>query len=111
MTQRVVDALRKFTGLARQSIRIERKRHLYWSVYEPRNFGDWIGPYLFQKLTGRTPVFRHPSDRAMTTVYVTVGSIARRIKENSIVWGSGVMSRQDTFSRPRNTLAVRGPYT
>ena len=86
-------------------------RRLYWSFYEPRNFGDWIGPYLFYKITGKQPFFQKPS-KGIPTI-LTAGSIMRWIKapNSAVVWGSGIISREDEFERPKEILAVRGPLT
>lgn len=95
-----------------RALRRHGGRDLYWSVYEPRNFGDWIGPYLFEKITGMAPRLAYPNTRSLTTVYVAVGSIMRRVQgENAIVWGSGIISREDSFLPPAKTCAVRGPLT
>lgn len=89
------------------------QKNVFWSLYEPRNFGDWIGPYLYERLTGTLPVFCPPSPRWPCKVYSLAGSIMRKIvrEEVSIVWGSGIISKQDVFSKPYRICAVRGPYT
>ena len=102
--------------LARKTIQklgLLNHRNVYWSWYEPRNFGDWIGPYLFQALTGKVPVFCDSSPNSPCTVYTSAGSIMRKINNNdtSIVWGSGIISLNDVFARPKRICAVRGPHT
>jgi hypothetical protein len=84
---------------------------VFWSKYVPRNFGDWITPYLYFHMVGEIPIFQGPS-RHFTTVF-GAGSIVRRIKvaNSAIVWGSGAISRQDEFAAPRSICAVRGPLT
>ncbi|WP_411642323.1 polysaccharide pyruvyl transferase family protein [Loktanella agnita] len=86
---------------------------MFWSWYIPRNFGDWIGPYLFEKITGKRPVYHDVSSRTQGGCYFTAGSILRRIRfeDDAIVWGSGIMSADDEVLRPRRTLCVRGPLT
>ena len=88
-------------------------RRLFWSSYEPRNFGDWIGPYLFRKMTGQEPIFCSKKNQKTENCVFSVGSIVRHIvhPDRVTVWGSGVISRQDVFERPLKTLAVRGPET
>ncbi|MBY5973856.1 polysaccharide pyruvyl transferase family protein [Ferrimonas balearica] len=90
-----------------------RDRNMFWSWYRPRNFGDWIGPYLFLKMTGLKPQWISPRRRNGLTYYMTVGSILRHlvIDDEAIVWGSGIISKGDQFARPFVTHAVRGPQT
>lgn len=88
--------------------------NLFWSWYSPRNFGDWVTPYLFEKLTGREAVLcgtRHLKPGAITVV--GCGSILRHVRRPgvAVVWGSGIIDSQDSFERPLQVLAVRGPRT
>lgn len=94
-----------------QSVVAPRKTRIYWSVYEPRNFGDWITPYLYSKITGETPYYQKPMFGI--EVVFGAGSIMRHVRErhSAIIWGSGVISRRDNFSRPKEVLSVRGKYT
>lgn len=87
------------------------RKNLFWSIYEPKNFGDWLTPYLFFQITGKTPVFQKPS-RFNSTIF-GAGSIFRHIKypNSAIVWGSGLISKDDAFKAPKQILAVRGPLT
>lgn len=89
-----------------------RPGNLFWSRYEPRNFGDWIGPYLYEAFTGKRPIHCSPLKNARECIF-SAGSILRRITEpdRAIVWGSGIISEADEFARPRNVLAVRGPVS
>jgi pyruvyltransferase len=89
-------------------------RNLFWSWYSPRNFGDWVTPYLYEKLTGAEPIHckaKHLLPGA-TTVF-GCGSILRHLvkPDVGIVWGSGIIDSSDTFERPLRTLSVRGPRT
>lgn len=93
-------------------VRHEVPDNLFWSAYEPRNFGDWMGPYLFQKMCGREPRLRKPSTRSAQTTCVAVGSIMRHVQApNAVIWGAGIISREDTFVQPYRICAVRGPLT
>lgn len=93
------------------------KVHLYWWRSQNLNFlnfGDEIGKYLIENLF-QIKVVRvlHPSMRRYKYLlihYLTAGSIISEAKENSIVWGSGIMFKNQ-FVRNANFLAVRGPYT
>lgn len=88
--------------------------NLFWSWYAPRNFGDWVTPYLYENLSGQEAVLcgtRHLKPGATTVV--GCGSILRHIRRPgvAVVWGSGIIDSSDTFERPLRTLAVRGPRT
>jgi len=88
-------------------------RNVYWSRYEPKNFGDWVTPYLYKKNTGIDPLFCSPDLGFPTTTVFGAGSILRHLKtpDTAIVWGSGIISAEDKFEKPREILAVRGPLT
>jgi len=105
----------KPTGLEKvaQACRLLRTRNLFWSWYEPRNFGDWIGPFLFRKFTNTTPLFCSKKLQARTTCLFSAGSILRHLKHPNCatIWGSGIISKSDQFAMPRKVLAVRGPET
>lgn len=101
-------------NIAKQLCRTLRKtdqRRLFWSVYYPPNFGDWIGPYLYLNIAGQDPWHSHPSSYSLKTVYMSAGSILSLARENCIVWGSGMLSRNTSFPKPLRITAVRGPFT
>lgn len=87
---------------------------LYWSRYRPRNFGDWLTPFLFRRLTGRAAVHAAPGrlGPGETTVF-GAGSILRHLQtpDVAVIWGSGIIAAGDRFARPLRTLLVRGPLT
>ena len=92
---------------------LTNNRNVYWSHYEPRNFGDWVTPYLYKKLTGLKPLFCQPDlSRRAVTVF-GAGSILRHLRSpnKAIIWGSGIISAEDEFAKPRKILAVRGALT
>ena len=88
-------------------------RNVYWSWYQPRNFGDWITPFLFEAITGEQPIFCSPRAQKNLHCVYGAGSILRKIRfpDRVTVWGSGVISGNDEFARPAKVLAVRGPYS
>lgn len=92
-------------------MRRQGDRFLYWSVYDPFNFGDWIGPFLYKKISGKDAWFGLPSSYGRNTVFMSAGSILYLARENCVVWGSGILTRKTSFPRPWNILAVRGPYS
>lgn len=99
---------------ARKVLRRTRRRsrkNLFWWQGPPYNAGDWVGPFLFKAITSEEPIYRQTSNRSLSTVFLTVGSSTRWICEDSIVWGSGLLDRDEVFWEPYETCAVRGPYT
>ena len=85
---------------------------LFWfRGQKNRNFGDLVGPYLHERLLGWPAVFGRPGATGEKTVYLTAGSIMKFCDRNAVVWGSGIMFRDEVFARPRRILAVRGPRT
>lgn len=84
--------------------------NLFW-YDNTKNFGDWIGPYLFEKITGRHPIKTMPNNKSKNTVVSSVGSIVNLTKSNTIIWGSGIMQRKQFFQKPYKVLSVRGPIT
>ena len=72
-----------------------------------RNFGDWIGPYIVQQVTGRPTV----NVGSSPGVLITAGSILNWATAGAIVWGSGVANRNDAVDPRADILAVRGPVS
>jgi len=74
-----------------------------------QNFGDIITPHIVRKLSGLEPV--NVLDRGGR--YLCSGSILPDLKENDIVWGSGVVQPRDLKRIPNGVkfCAVRGPLT
>lgn len=72
-----------------------------------------MGPYLFEIFTGAAPEFAPKNLQRKKEVLFTAGSILRHVKvpDKVTIWGSGIISETDEFSRPRSVLAVRGPRT
>lgn len=112
-----------------------KKIKLYWCRSD--NFGDEIGPYILSYLTGKKVVYRDVQNRKMFyyvwviydvlkrlvqlkplmldrlylvfngKVILTAGSILNVSKSNCIVWGSGIIQKND-FIRGGDFRAVRG---
>ena len=94
-----------------RTIRKRSDTNLFWWKGPPYNAGDWTGPYLYKAITNNEPTYKESSNRSLSTVFFTVGSLTRWICEDSIIWGSGLLDRDEVFWRPYETVAVRGPYT
>lgn len=73
------------------------------------NFGDLIGPWLVEKITGKEAVW---VDKKKPH-YLIVGSILGRVSPSSIVWGIGSFGSEQKGNIETNAtyLAVRGPLT
>jgi len=80
-----------------------------------QNFGDSVNPLIWQLLTGKEPIsvnldYKCKSNREI--VFMMSGSILEHACENTIVWGSGFISRKARLkAKPRQICAVRGPLT
>ncbi len=101
---------------ASQCLGFTNSRNLFWwhGNSQIQNFGDWIGPLLFEAITGKTPIYCPTRKlQAFSTTFYTVGSVLGTIKEpdRAIVWGSGIIHRDTSFKRPKEIHAVRGPIS
>ena len=78
------------------------------------NYGDLLGKYLVEKISGRKVVFAWPKKFSFLDffepIYVTIGSILANVNNKCIVWGSGIVSK-DYPIKKAEYLAVRGPQT
>lgn len=76
------------------------------------NFGDMLTPYLVEKLTGLKPIHFNPL--TIGAKYIThslmTGSMIRESNSNTIVWGSGIIKKQDNI-KGGIFKAVRGQMT
>ena len=80
------------------------------------NYGDMIGPYLVEKISGKKVVFTHTNKKkwkqtlSSSPIYLTVGSILAFSNQHSIIWGSGIINKDQPVVA-KEILAVRGPRT
>jgi len=88
------------------SVKFEGKPH--------ENFGDIVSKYLVEKLSGKQVVWKHPKKHKWNPfhkkIYFTTGSVLAHVTKRCIVWGSGIISKQDEVDNAE-FLAVRGPET
>ncbi len=93
---------------------------LYWwserhiQKKEKENYGDLLGVYLVEKISGQRVQFyrntKRPWWQRSRNYFATVGSIINHLDDRATVWGSGIMQVQDSV--PQATfLAVRGPLS
>ena len=85
----------------------------WWVRPFPGNFGDWLSPFLLSHYGDCKISFQTPTApvRKTPSHIVAVGSIARFIKNNSIVIGTGVSSYDYPIETQAQYLSVRGPLT
>ena len=79
------------------------------------NYGDLMSLYLVKKISKKLVISsNHKYNRFITKFikryYLCIGSILSTASENSIVWGSGILSKNEQVENA-NFCAVRGPET
>jgi len=82
---------------------------VWWWAKED-NFGDWIGPWLVNRITGVMPARPVHASPQQSSVY-SVGSIIAQVMPGGLVWGSGIIKSD---CRPKGKVdirSVRGPLT
>lgn len=78
---------------------------VYW--HRSINFGDNIGPYLVEKITGMKAVYVSPEENIEHIALV--GSLLDIPPlNNTIVWGCGFAYEEGTICSPKEICAVRG---
>ena len=83
----------------------------YYKEGSRNNFGDYLGHYIPSKLNKNVI---YTQINSPTKKYVTVGSVLNQmigVNTNCVVWGSGIMTINDTIPKGVELLAVRGPHT
>ncbi|WP_336065834.1 polysaccharide pyruvyl transferase family protein [Mesoflavibacter sp. CH_XMU1404-2] len=77
------------------------------------NYGDLLGKYLVEKISGRQAIFKHTKQKHWfdtSKVLVTIGSILANVNKRCVVWGSGIISKSIPVKNA-TFLVVRGPQT
>jgi pyruvyltransferase len=94
-----------------------RPKVYWWSMKHEKNsnlenFGDFLTPYIVEKLTGKQPVLFSPKSKfaKLFKHSLMIGSIISRSRKSTLVWGSGII-KKDELIEGGVFLAVRGPYT
>ena len=93
-------------------LRIFRKYFLlvYW-YKSNRNFGDELNKILLKSISGKKVIFVNPKNFKSKHL-LSIGSILGSANEGSIIWGSGLISKNVKLSqKPKKIYAVRGPLT
>ena len=77
--------------------------------FQNLNFGDALNTYILGKLSKKPVVLCH--DTKNEEHYMAIGSIANWATSKSIVWGTGIASREDKIPHGAKILMTRGPLT
>lgn len=94
-------------------------RLFYWSskVFENKpqeNYGDILSAFIVKSISSRSVVFFNaPKQRTKwfkRSYLMAIGSILKYASPKAVVWGSGIISREDTFGEA-TFCAVRGPLS
>jgi len=83
----------------------------WWENPYPGNFGDWLTPFIFNHYTENRIIFQSLTKRTNKNHIVSLGSVGRFIKSNSIVVGTGVSSFKHSLNPKADYISVRGPHT
>ena len=85
--------------------------NIWHGCYDNNNFGDHIGKYIINKLTGIQPTFIHPAID-VSDVYVYSGSVLREAKSNWHCFGLGFGEADQVCPvAPKKIYSVRGKYS
>ena len=83
----------------------------WWENPFPGNFGDWLTPFIFNHYTENRIIFQSLTNRTNKSHIVSLGSVGRFIKSNSVVVGTGVSSFKHALNPKADYISVRGPHT
>lgn len=89
----------------------ETLRLAWWSKPFPGNFGDWLSPLIVSQYTDAKIVLQSPVKPTNKKHLISLGSIGRFIKPNSVVLGTGVSSMEIELNTKADYVSVRGPLT
>lgn len=99
--------------------KMEKIPLFYWSsiIFEHlayENYGDILSKYIVEHISKKKVMWKYPQNTKWyhlnKIIYFGAGSIIMHVDKHSIVWGSGIISQNDTFTDAL-FLAVRGPRT
>ena len=79
--------------------------NFWWSRDGTANFGDLLTPYILSEMYDINPVFSKEKE------HLFIGSIARLAKTHSVIFGSGIIRKNEYINPNATYLAVRGPIT
>lgn len=77
---------------------------------EKENYGDLLSKYIVEKLLERKTEWYNPISGTIGENLFAIGSILNLTDSESIVWGSGIISKSDLIAATK-FKAVRGPLS
>ena len=86
-------------------------RMAWWQFPYPGNYGDWLTPFIFNHYSDSKIIYRNPTSKSFSKHIISIGSIGRFIKSNSIVVGTGISSLDYELNKSADYVSVRGPIT
>jgi len=86
-------------------------RMAWWQFPYPGNYGDWLTPFIFNHYSDSKILYRNPTSKSFSKHIISIGSIGRFIKSNSIVVGTGISSLDYELNKLADYVSVRGPIT
>ena len=86
-------------------------RLAWWSKPFPGNFGDWLSPLIVSHFTDAKILLQSPVKPTNKKHLISLGSIGRFIKPNSVVLGTGISSMEIELNKKADYVSVRGPLT
>ena len=89
----------------------EKLNIAWWENPYPGNYGDWLTPFIFNHYTDNKIIFQGLTTQAPKKHLVSLGSVGRFIKSNSVVVGTGVSSFKHALNPKAEYISVRGPHT
>lgn len=100
--------------MVQKRIRLFWWNEKYFHKKSKENYGDLLGKYLVEKISSKKVIFSLPKKFSILDlffpIYVTIGSILSNVNHKCIVWGSGIISKNQVVKKAK-FLSVRGPQT
>ena len=108
--QSMVEAAQSFMHYSAKDSE-HKLRLAWWSKPFPGNFGDWLSPLIINQFTDAKIVLQSPVRPTSKKHLISLGSIGRFIKPNSVVLGTGISSMDIELNKKADYVSVRGPLT
>ncbi|MEL6682865.1 MAG: polysaccharide pyruvyl transferase family protein [Pseudomonadota bacterium] len=109
--QNAADAAQSFLDYTARPIG-DPLRLVWWEKPYPGNFGDWLSPLVFHRMTDdRKVMFVPPNGKASKIHLLGLGSIVKFANSRSIVVGAGASQRDATLDPTATYISLRGPIT
>ena len=80
-------------------------------IWDFPNWGDQLNKLLFKILTNEDITYSHAYENIQQQHYIGIGSILEYAEEQSIIWGTGFITKSTIPTKPLKIHAVRGKKT